>query len=62
MSSSEEELPNQKEEYARLMRELDELEKKHSQSRQQMAQGLVLEKTVIEMYETMEQKCLKLLK
>ena len=27
-----------------------------------MAQGLVLEKTVIEMYETMEQKCLKLLK
>jgi hypothetical protein len=61
MSSSKDE-PNQKEEYARLMRELDELEKKHSQSREQMAQGLVLEKTVIEMYEIMEQKCLKLLK
>ena len=61
MSSSEDE-PNQKEEYARLMQELDELEKKHAGLRQQMAQGLVLEQTVIEMYETMEQKCLKLLK
>jgi hypothetical protein len=62
MSSSEEELPNQKEEYARLIRELDELEKKHAGLRQQMAQGIVLEKTVIEVYEIMEQKCLKLLK
>ena len=51
----------QKEEYARLMRELDELEKKHAGLREQMAQNDGGEKTVIEMYETMEQKCLKLL-
>ena len=44
------------------MRELDELEKKHAGLRQQMAQNDGGEKTVIEMYETMEQKCLKLLK
>jgi hypothetical protein len=61
-SGEEEEVPNQKEEYARLMRELDELEKKHAGLRQQMAQNDGGEKTVIEMYETMEQKCLKLLK
>ena len=62
MSSSEEELPNQKEEYARLMRELDELEKKHAGLRQQMAAMDASGKPVIEVYETMEQKCLKLLK
>ena len=53
-SGEEEEVPNQKEEYARLMRELDELEKKHAGLRQQMAQNDGGEKTVIEMYETME--------
>jgi hypothetical protein len=62
MSSSEEELPNQKEEYARLIRELDELEKKHAGLRQQMAAMDASGKPVIEMYELMEQKCLKLLK
>jgi hypothetical protein len=60
--SSSEELPNQKEEYARLMRELDELEKKHAGFRQGMAKGDEPGKPVVEVYETMEQKCLKLLK
>jgi hypothetical protein len=55
-------LPNQKEEYARLMRELDELEKKHAGFRQDMARGDAPGRPVIEVYETMEQKCLKLLK
>lgn len=61
MSSSKDE-PNQKEEYARLMRELDELEKKHAGFRQDMARGDAPGRPVIEVYEIMEQKCLKLLK
>ena len=47
-SREEEEVPNQKEEYARLMRELDELEKQHAGLRQYMAQNDGGEKTVIE--------------
>jgi hypothetical protein len=61
MSYSEDE-PNQKEEYARLMHELDELEKTHAGLREQMATMDAPGKPVIDVYETMEQTCLKLLK